>query len=151
MKCFESADETEPSYFWTTTVAVGKGTKNQARNAALNRGLAGLFWISHSDLISAKLVQFALEQCLKGEAIEFSIPGSGRSLLEVLKRSKNELSYGFDIVVDGIEEWFQKHIESPLPLGQVWGVKEDKREWVIEELKTRGISFLHFGITVDDR
>lgn len=147
MKCFESIDETEPSYFWTTTVAVGKGTKNQNRNANLGRGLAGLFWISHSDLISAKLVQFALDQCLKGEAIEFSVPASGRSIMEVLKRSKTELNYGFDIVVDGIEEWFQKYVDAPLPLGQVWGVKEDKREWVIEELKTRGISYLHFGIT----
>ncbi|MBS1960143.1 MAG: hypothetical protein JST80_11770 [Bdellovibrionales bacterium] len=148
MKCFESLDESEPSYFWTTTVAVGKPTKGAgAKNANIDKGPAGLFWISHSDLISAKLVQFALDQCLKGEAIEFSVPGSGRSLMEILKRAKAELSYGFDIVVDGVEEWFQKYVNAPLPLGQVWGVKDDKREWVIEELKTRGISFLHFGMT----
>jgi hypothetical protein len=147
MKCFESTDENEPAYFWTSTVAIGKGTKTSPKSTLSDRGLAGLFWISHSDLISAKLVQFALDQCHQGQAIEFSMPASGRSLLEVLKRSKAELGYGFDIVTDGIEEWFQKYATQPLPLGQVWGVRDDKREWVIEELKTRGISYIHFGVT----
>lgn len=147
MKSLESADENEPSYFWSSTVAVGRGTKSSSREVGRDQGMSGLFWISHSDLISAKLVQFALEQCLQGQAIQFSIPASGLPLLEVLKRAKPEMGYGFDLVVDGVETWFQKHFLSPLPLGQIWGVKDSKREWVIEELRTRGITFVHFGTT----
>jgi hypothetical protein len=69
---------------------------------------------------------------------------SGKTLLEVLKTAA-PLSYGFDLNIDGKEAWFQKYLEAPMALSQIWGVCPDQKSWLFHELKLREIPFIQIG------
>jgi len=152
MKFYEDSHENEPSYFWSSSVAVGSRVTSNARQRP-EGSLVDLFYVGYADppayrnLTLSENIKSALELGLQGNAIEFSAASTGRSLLETLKRLDQNLQYGFDLTIDGCPEWFHRFFEKPLPISQIWGVKEDQKSWLIEELNHRKIPFIHFGTT----
>ncbi len=152
MKFYEESQESEPSYFWTSGIAV-ENLKYRPNEAREKGSLVDLIYIGHHESAALRDVVFyerfkaAQVQAIRGKSIDFSLQASGKTLIEVLKAAPQSLQYGFDLVLDGIENWFKKYSESPLPLGVVWGVNYEQREWLISELKVRGIPYLHFGTT----
>ena len=152
MKIFEEQDESAPACFWTAGISF-KEKKDLKRQPAAEGNLLDLFYIGHTDqsvirnLIYFNSLQDAARQGMKGEAIEFMLQVSGRSLIEVLKSSKGGLQYGFDLVIDGISDWFKRFFESPMSLGMIWGVLPEKRSWLLGELKSRGVPFACIGST----
>ncbi|MBC7396220.1 MAG: hypothetical protein H7333_02160 [Bdellovibrionales bacterium] len=152
MKFYEESHESEPSYFWTSSISVDTGNAKKPDQKDQGK-IVDLFFVGFTDSPAMRDLHFVESlkavqvQALKGEAINFTIQASGKTLLECLKSSKAELQYGFDLVIDGIQPWFKKYFESTLPLGLIWGVNVEQREWVIHELRNRSIPFLHFGTT----
>ena len=151
MKLFEETQESEPSYFWSTTVSV---ERDRGETYSGDPGqIVDLFYVGFSDHHSMKDLTFVeklksmLIYAQKGRSVAFSIPTAGSTLLECLKSSLKELQYGFDIVTDGIEEFVKKYLENPLPLGLLWGVNLDQSAWLISELQSRNIPFLQIGTT----
>ena len=152
MKLLEEGHEAAPAYFFTGGLSVFdeelKTLKARERGA-----LSDLFFVGYADqgvirnLTFMNLLMSTYRHGLKGEAIDFAIHASGRSLLQCLKGSPEEFQYGFDLVIDESAEWFKRVFESPMSLGFIWGVSPDKRDWLSGELRSRGIPFLHFGST----
>lgn len=154
MKIFEETDENEPSYFWTSSISIETAhAKENATKASEGQGsLVDLIYVGYSehpayrDLTFVENLKSVHLHGLRGKAIDFTISASGRNLIDCLK-SCSGLRYGFDLVLDGIEPWFKKYLEKPMSLGLIWGVNVDQREWLVNELKSRNIQFLHFGTT----
>jgi hypothetical protein len=153
MKFYEDPHENEPSYFWSSSVAVGNGSQTKSAENRAQGSIVDLFYIGHHEqpayrnLVLSENIKSALNQCQQGDAIDFSIASTGKSLLEVLKRSDRHLQYGFDLVLDGYTPWFKRFLETNLPISQIWGVRDEKKAWVIEELEARNIPYIHFGST----
>jgi hypothetical protein len=156
MKVLEDGREGAPAFFWTGTVSYYDPELSIPRNAD-HGALSELFFVGFPDqgilrnLTFLSQLKSAFHHGIRGEAIDFTIPASGRSLLACLKESHAHLQYGFDLTLDGGREgnldWFKRFFESPLSLGFIWGVHSEKREWMVGELRARGIPFLHFGST----
>lgn len=152
MRVLEESREAAPAYFWTGTVSFHDPELSSSR-AADHGALSDLFYIGYPDqgtlrnLTYLSQLKSAFHHGIKGEAIDFSIPASGRSLLACLKETQSHLQYGFDLTLEGHLEWFKRFFEAPLSLGFIWGIHSEKRDWMIGELRTRGIPFLHFGST----
>ncbi len=151
MKVFEDSHEGSSSYFWSSALSMKEG---QVRPRESSKGdIVDLIFVGHhespafNDLILVENFKAAIKRMNASEAVDFALPASGKTLLQVLKNPNSGLKYGFDLVLDGILPWFTKYLEAPLPLSQIWGVKEEKRSYVLEELEERGIPYLHFGST----
>jgi hypothetical protein len=151
MKFYEETHENEPSYFWSTGVSIERNLQTYAPGEPGQ--IVDLFFIGFSENHSTKDLSFVENlkavhaHALKGRALAFALPTAGNTLVECLKQAVRELQYGFDIVVDGIEDFIKKYLESSLPLGLIWGVNLEQRDWLVGELKARTIPFLHFGST----
>ena len=154
MKCFEDPHESEPCFFWSSSIGLDdEKNRHRHRNEKIDGNLVDLIWIGFSDapaytnLTYVELMKAAYRQCQKGNAIEFAFSAAGKTLTQVLKEADRTLHYGFDLVLDGLLDWFQQAIDQPLSLSEVWGIPIDKKEWVIRELKARNLPYLHFGTT----
>ena len=151
MKLYEETHESEPAYFWTSNIGVEQFKTTEPRVSAQGN-LVDLFYIGYTeqpafrDLTFVENLKAIQLHALRGKAIDFTIQASDKSLLDCLKSSPS-LQYGFDLVLDGIEVWFKKYFETPMPLGLIWGVNTDQRDWLVTELKKRNIPHLHFGTT----
>jgi hypothetical protein len=152
MKVFEESRESAPAFFWTGTVSYFDPELSAVKSTA-HGALSDLVYIGFPDqgtirnLTYLSQLKSAFHHGIKGEAIDFSIPASGRSLLSCLKEAQGQLQYGFDLNLDGYLDWFKRFFEAPLSLGFIWGVSSEKREWMLGELRSRGIPFIHFGAT----
>ena len=151
MKFYEETHETEPSYFWSTAISVERELEGVANGEPGQ--IVDLFFVGDSATHSSKDLTFVENlksvhtQALKGRSISFVLPTAGHSLIECLKASGRDLQYGFDLVTDGIEKFIEKYLESSLPHGLIWGVNMDQREWLVQELKSRNVPYIHFGTT----
>jgi hypothetical protein len=150
MKSFEESHENEPSYFWSSSLGIEEAREEESE--ALGK-IVDLFYIgfignvASNDLIFVENLKSIHRHALKGKSLTFALPTAGKSLIECLKSGVKELQFGFDLVTDGLEDFFKKHLEGALPLGLVWGVNLEQRDWLAQELKTRKIPFCHFGTT----
>jgi hypothetical protein len=151
MKFFEETHESEPSYFWSTGVSIEQHPNEEIPHEPGE--IVDLIFVGHVDSLMTKDLTFvenlkaAHVQALKGRSISFAMPTAGKSLIECLKGAVKELQYGFDLVTDGLDDFFKKHLEGALPLGVIWGVNLDQKEWLVNELKSRNLPYLHFGST----
>ena len=147
MKLYEDMHEHEPAYFWSSSL----GISNQLKEETPTQN-SELIWIgddqqpAFQDLIFVQNLKASLQYAQDAMALSFVLSCSGLTLLEVLKRAA-PLSYGFNLVIDDKMNWFQKALETPMSLSQIWGVREDQKGWLFEELKLRGIPFFHLGST----
>ena len=147
MKLFEDSHESEPSYFWSSTLGIAHKKNEIVQPPSEN---VDLIWIgdvlrpAYQNLTFVQDLKSALQYSRDAKALSFVLSCSGKTLLEVLKRSA-QLSYGFDLVIDQHPSWFQKALETPLALSQIWGVREDQKGWLYQELKLRGIPFFQLG------
>ena len=150
-KIFEETQEGEPSCFWSSTLSVE--TLEVEPKVSEPGEIVDLFFLGYldsqftRDLIFFETLKAAHILAKKGEAIAFSIPTGGKNMIECFKQSIKFFQYGFEIVADGIQEFLKLFLESPLPLGMIWGVHLEQRDWLIRELKDRNLPFLHFGST----
>ena len=150
MKSFEESHENEPSYFWSSTLSVENSRDEVSEEAGR---LVDLFYVGFTgtfaanDLIFVENLKAIHQHALKGKSLAFAIPTAGKSLIECLKSAVKDLQFGFDLVTDGLEDFFKKHLEGALPLGLIWGVNLEQREWLTAELRIRNIPFRHFGTT----
>ena len=153
MKVFEENHEAEATYFWSSSV--GFADKKAARNpkAGSPGTISDFLFVGYhdspafNDLTFVQNLKAALIRCREGNAIEFALSSTGKNLVEVLKAENDSLRYGFDLVIDGMVDWFKKHLVEPFPLSQIWGIRDDKKQWVMEELDALNIPYLHFGTT----
>ncbi|NDG83654.1 MAG: hypothetical protein EBX52_01280 [Proteobacteria bacterium] len=152
MKVIEEDHEGAPAYFMTGGVSLFDPELKTLK--ARERGsLSDLIYVGDSDpgvirnLTLMNSILSAYRHGIRGEAVDFAIHASGKSLLRCLKDAKDDFQYGFDLVIDGIEDWFKSVFESPMSMGFIWGVNPEKRDWLSGELRTRGIPFKHFGCT----
>ncbi|MBU6152871.1 MAG: hypothetical protein KGP28_01090 [Bdellovibrionales bacterium] len=152
MKVLEEGHESLPAYFWTGSVSLfnpGLLPPNPRETGSISE----LLFVGYSDqgllrnLTYLSELKSVFRHAIQGEALDFSIHASGRSLLQCLKGGKSHLQYGMDLQIDGVQEWFKRFFESGLSLGFIWGINPDKREWVFHELGLRGVPFLSFGTT----
>ncbi len=148
MKCYEDPHENDPTFFWSSSVSIGEIPNAEQKTQG---NLVDLLWIgfdqppAYTNLTFVQLMKDALKHAKKGDVIDFALPTSGKTLLDVLKNSETSLLYGFDLVVDGMLDWFNTYLAKPFPISQIWGVHLEKKDWVISELRSRNIPFLHFG------
>ncbi len=146
MKLYEDSNETEPSYFWSTTL----GISMQKNPSIEGSEKADFIWIgdrespAYQDLVFVENLKSALQYARDAKAISYVLPCAGLSLLEVLKRA-TPLSYGFDLFLDGCENWFKSALEKPMTLSQIWGVRPEQKAWLLNELSLRGIPYFHLG------
>jgi hypothetical protein len=149
MKVWEDSHESEPSYFWSSTIGLSK----ISLETPLEGKLSELLFVGHfespavSNLTFVQTLKSVIEKANEGAALEFVIPSTGLSLLQSLKSSHNGLRYGADVVIDDQTEWFKQYFEAPLPLSFIWGVREDKRDWVMRELRNHDVPFFTLGTT----
>jgi hypothetical protein len=147
MKLFEDNHENEPSYFWSSSLGINP-QKNEITVPVTDR--IELIWIgdderpAYQDLTYVQNLKSSLQYGRDAKAISFVLSCSGKTLLEVLKKAA-PLAYGFELRIDGKESWFQKALESPFALSQIWGVHPEQKEWLFQELKLRGIPFFSIG------
>ena len=147
MKLFEDTHENEPSYFWSSSLGVNTNKIEVQESSSEN---IELIWVgdqdlpAFQDLIYVQKLKSALQYAMDAKSISFVLSCAGKTLLEVLKRA-TPLSYGFNLNISGIETWFQKSLETPMSLSQIWGVRPDQKTWLCNELTLRGISFFHLG------
>jgi hypothetical protein len=152
MKVLEELNENAPAYFWTSSISTEDSRFGSTRKTEAS-SVVDLVYVGFQDQTSIRNLTYfenlkmAYLQALRGESLAFSIEASGRSLLQCLRSAPPEAQYGFDLVVDGVVEWFKRALRTPLSLGFVWGVSSEKREWLFSELRSRGIPFTHFGST----
>jgi len=152
MKVLEERHESLPAYFWTGSVSLFD-PELIPPNPRESGSHSDLLFVGHADqaiirnLTFLRELQSAYRHGIKGEAIDFSIPASGKSLWSCLKGAKAHLQYGFDLQLEGCLDWFKRFFESALSLGFVWGINPEKREWLLRELEVRGIPYLVFGTT----
>jgi hypothetical protein len=152
MKILEEGNETLPAYFWTGSVSLFNPALLPP-NPRENGSLSELLFVGHSDQGQIRNLTFlselksAFRHAIQGEAVDFSIHASGRSLLHCLKGSRAHLQYGMDLQIDGIQDWFKRFFESGLSLGFIWGINPEKRDWLFRELELRGVPYLVFGTT----
>jgi len=145
MKLYEDSHENEPAYFWSSSLGIAPQMKVESPSEPVD-----LIWVGYEqqpafqDLSFVQNLKATLQYVQDAKALSFALPCSGKTLLEVLKSAKS-LAYGFSLVIDGRASWFQKAIENPMSLSQIWGVREDQKGWLFEELKLRGIPFFHLG------
>lgn len=150
MKVLEDIHEVAPSYFWTASISTLDPALG-SRGSVETESILDLVYVGHSDQVEIRNLVFfgnlkaAYRHAVLGESVAFSMDTASRSLLECLKAVPPHAQYGFDLVVDGISDWLKKHLSSPLSLGYLWGVIPEKRDWLFGELRSRGISFTHFG------
>ena len=155
MKILENAQEGEPSFFWSSTLGMrdqSKPMNTQATNSETGE-VVDLIYVGHhatnpmNDLTYTATLKAAFRKCKEGEAVEFGVFAGGMTLGEAMKHAHANLQYGFDLVVDGISDWFKKSVTSPLPISALIGVKESKKAFVFEELNARNIPYIQFGTT----
>ncbi len=146
MKLYEDSNENEPSFFWSSSLGIAL----QKNDAVETTERTDFIWIgdpvspSYQDLVFVQSLKSAIQHARDAKALSFVLPCSGMTLIEVLKRAA-PLAYGFDLVVDGKESWFNKVLESPISLSQIWGIRSEQKNWLLNELGLRGIPYFHLG------
>lgn len=148
VKAFEDDHENDPSFFWTSTVGVAEKNTNQSTKE--NPDMAEIIWVgqsesSGSNVIFVEKLKEAKARCEQATSLQYSVSCSGKTLQNAIQSASSYLRYGFDLVVDGHQEWFSQALSMPLPLSELWGVHLQQKEWVFHQLKIRGIPFLHIG------
>jgi hypothetical protein len=152
MKVLEEAHESLPAYFWTGSISLINPSLLPP-NPRENGSISELLFVGYADQGLIRNLTFMSElksvfrHAIQGEAVDFSIHASGRSLLQCLKSGRSSLQYGMDIQIDGVTDWFKRFFESALSLGFIWGINPDKKEWLLRELDLRFIPYLSFGTT----
>ena len=152
MKIVEDDHEGAPACFMTGGVSLFD-PELKTLNARERGALSDLLYVGDADpgvirnLTLMNSIMAAFRHGIRGEAVDFAIHASGRSLLRCLKGAQEDFQYGFDLVIDGIEDWFKRVFEGSISMGFIWGVNPEKREWLSGELRARGIPFIHFGCT----
>ncbi len=149
VKCFEDELESDHSFFWVSTLGV---SELQGHSKKEEPGMVELLWIgpkdwgTSSNTIAVEKIKEAKGRCDQAHALSFILPCAGKKLSEVLQDHQDRFKQGIDIVVDGHVDWYSHMLSHAMPLSQIWGVTLEQRAWVEQQLKMRGIHYLHFGV-----